>query len=323
MKSGPSKFDVTVIIPLHNDSETVAHAIQSATQQTEILAEVIVVDDHSIDGSKTTAQRFGDRITVYTNPGKGAPVARNFGITKSHAPFIKFLDSDDRLHPECLRQQLDQIEREPKDTIVFGSAEWVDNLGQTVDFYPNPPLHDGDILQLKRLIGRGPLTSCPLHRKTLLEAVGGFDEKCPRGQEHDLHVRLAIHGARFVYREAFCYWYYQANKPMRISSRQYERSVIEGQIGTYQRQLALAEHAIGVALPEDIRMAFSRLFWRHGRLCLRAGFENLGQSCFEFSSELAGKRNRGAVGSRIYKVMNGFLGPFRTEKILNNFKGRI
>jgi len=83
-----------------NAREYVGQAIESALCQPE-TAEVIVVDDGSVDGSfdecLTYAKRYR-QVKVLHHPdhkNHGAAASRNLGIRQASTPFVAFLDADD------------------------------------------------------------------------------------------------------------------------------------------------------------------------------------------------------------------------------------
>jgi glycosyltransferase involved in cell wall biosynthesis len=93
---------VSIVMPCFNNEAYVAEAIDSALGQTYDNIEVIVIDDGSTDGSLDIIRSYGDRITWRTGPNEGACAARNKGLALARGEFIKFLDADDILLPECM-----------------------------------------------------------------------------------------------------------------------------------------------------------------------------------------------------------------------------
>ena len=95
----------SVIIPVYNRADPVQTAIDSVTAQTFDDYEIIVVDDGSTDD---TPQRLDEiakrdkRIRVIHKKNGGVSSARNVGIDQANGDYIVFLDSDDRLTPDCL-----------------------------------------------------------------------------------------------------------------------------------------------------------------------------------------------------------------------------
>lgn len=308
---------VTVIIPCYNNVSTVLAAVRSAIYQQDVASKVIVVDDGSTDGSAEILLAEAGRFRLIRQDNKGACAARNRGLAETDTPFVKFLDADDLLMPNCLATQLSQAKWTSSEVVVFGRGRWETPSGDLIEEYPSIPMSEGTSLGLADLIDSSPLTSCPLHRRTLLEAVGGFDVDCPRGQEHDLHIRLGLIGAVFTFHDTVCYRYIQHNSESRISGRQRLRSVCAAQIEVYDRQLALAKQMRRLELRAGAhRLSFARHFWRHGRVCARAGHFDLASVCFDKSDAIVGVPAGGAVGSTLYKTLVRFFGGVSVEMLM-------
>ena len=75
---------VVAIIPARNSIDSIAATV-TALIETEVVGEVLVVDDASVDGTGESAAKAGARVVVLdSNIGKGGAVAA--GIASSGAP---------------------------------------------------------------------------------------------------------------------------------------------------------------------------------------------------------------------------------------------
>ena len=91
---------ISVIIPVYNRQDIVAHTVQSVLNQTDRDLEVLVVDDGSTDDTRAVIQNLADsRVNYFYKANDGPASARNFGLSKARGEYIAFLDSDD-LWPE-------------------------------------------------------------------------------------------------------------------------------------------------------------------------------------------------------------------------------
>lgn len=96
---------ISVVIPVYNAEKYLEEAVDSAFMQEEV-AEVILVEDGSTDGSFEVCKKISDKyekVFLYQHPdgeNKGAGETRNLGIKKSNSKFIAFLDADDFYLPE-------------------------------------------------------------------------------------------------------------------------------------------------------------------------------------------------------------------------------
>jgi glycosyltransferase involved in cell wall biosynthesis len=95
---------LSVIIANYNYRDFVGAAIESALAVDWPDKEVIVVDDASTDDSRRIIEGFCDRIAAYFRPKSHQLGAHMFGFEQSTGEIIIFLDADDLLEPEVMRE---------------------------------------------------------------------------------------------------------------------------------------------------------------------------------------------------------------------------
>ncbi|MGJ5827524.1 bifunctional glycosyltransferase/CDP-glycerol:glycerophosphate glycerophosphotransferase [Streptomyces ossamyceticus] len=118
--AGPA---VSVVVIVYNDEARLPTAVRSVLEQTLRGVEVVIVDDHSSDGSYEVAARLAalhpDRVRAYRLPensgGCGAP--RNEGIRRARGAYVLFLDSDDVLERNACRNMLEAAETTGADIV--------------------------------------------------------------------------------------------------------------------------------------------------------------------------------------------------------------
>lgn len=96
------KYTVSIIIPVYNVEEYLEKCLDSMVHQTmdKSKMEVLLIDDGSSDGSPEICDRYAkeyDIFKVFHNKNGGVSTARNFGIDKAQGKYIMFIDSDDYL----------------------------------------------------------------------------------------------------------------------------------------------------------------------------------------------------------------------------------
>lgn len=160
---------VTVIVPCYNSEGTIERCLTSILNQTYPVAQILVYDDCSIDGSAAVLARMAAMHSVITvifaTKNKGAGHARNTLLQAVKGEYIAFLDADDVWHPRKLRMQLDFMHRNAADISVC-DYEIVDPAGQYLGIRRLPRLitrlkmHLQDEIPTSMAVLRSDLKGC-------------------------------------------------------------------------------------------------------------------------------------------------------------------
>lgn len=204
----PDRPVVSVIIPSRDCLAHLPDAIASVGRGVD--AEIIVLDDDSVDGSRdwlTQAARSDKRLRVLVGPGAGPAKARNLAIGVARGAFLAFLDAEDRWHAGKLEAQLALHLANPD--LAFSFTDYRD-VGQDGAVLPGglaawPCFHGrhaartmGFVLQDDALaqIYAEPVvvTSTVMARADMVRHLGGFDPSLPATEDWDLWLRLAGRG---------------------------------------------------------------------------------------------------------------------------------
>src|SRR5258708_40170784 len=103
---------VSVIIPVHNAAKTLAATLNSVFEQTHVVWEAIVVDDGSMDGTRTIANSWAQRDRRVKPPhhkNRGGSAPRNRGLQEARYSYILFLDGGDRTASVHLENMLAKL----------------------------------------------------------------------------------------------------------------------------------------------------------------------------------------------------------------------
>lgn len=114
----------SVIIPCHDNADTIQRCMDSALVQDWPALEIIVVDDASKDATPDILAQYMElwpgviRFTrLPENQGPGA--ARNFGLAQARGEFVTFIDADDALPPGVLRAGAEILAEGQADIAAF------------------------------------------------------------------------------------------------------------------------------------------------------------------------------------------------------------
>lgn len=122
-----TKNKVSVIIPVYNGVAWIRECIDSVLDQTFQNFEIIVLDDHSADGTTEAVERLAkedERIRLVLRDSKGVSGARNEGIAQSDGEYITFLDADDKLDRHMLETLVAYLQKEGSDMVSCGYHRW-------------------------------------------------------------------------------------------------------------------------------------------------------------------------------------------------------
>lgn len=99
---------VSIIMATYNRAHTIKRAIKSVLLQTVTDWELIIIDDGSIDGTRSILNEIKDpRIKILShNSNRGAAYARNRGLDEMTGEWFTLLDSDDELVPSAFEELL-------------------------------------------------------------------------------------------------------------------------------------------------------------------------------------------------------------------------
>jgi glycosyltransferase involved in cell wall biosynthesis len=184
--------DVSVVVSLRNDAESVDDVLNSVEEQSLETLDLIVVDDASTDGSLLAAVEWAqrhatrfNRVAVLRNRSySGLSLTRNAGFDAADSLFVMLLNADCRLLPECCAVCLSAV--------LDGGAAFA--YPEVRQFGGASDLHRNRALELGRLIGG----SCPgpvaLLSKEVWAGVGGYRDLASGNDDLDLWCRLAEHG---------------------------------------------------------------------------------------------------------------------------------
>ena len=103
---------ITVIVPVYNVEKYLEQCVDSILNQTYKNIEIILVDDGSKDKSGQLCNEFSNKysqIKTIHKKNAGLGMARNSGLKIANGEYIAFVDSDDWLAPQALKNLYDSM----------------------------------------------------------------------------------------------------------------------------------------------------------------------------------------------------------------------
>jgi len=112
---------ISIIVPCYNQAHFLNECLSSVMKQTYTNWECIIVNDGSTDSTPQVAKKWvikEKRYKYISKSNGGLSNARNTGIEKAKGDYFLFLDSDDIILPEKLKQSIDLLQNENTDVVI-------------------------------------------------------------------------------------------------------------------------------------------------------------------------------------------------------------
>lgn len=125
-----NKIMISVIIPVYNTERYLEQCIKSVIVQSYKMFEILLVDDGSTDQCGKICDEFNaldNRIIVIHQNNAGQSAARNAAIDYASGKYIFFLDSDDYLQEEALKQLLLTAEINDADFVYYNAQSFLED----------------------------------------------------------------------------------------------------------------------------------------------------------------------------------------------------
>ena len=217
---------LSLIIPTHNRAGQLLAALESVVRQDMPAGEweCVVVNNNSTDDTPARFAAFAARypalnLRMVTETGPGVSYARNRGIAETSAPYMAFIDDDERINAGFIRAYVEFFDAHP-DAVVAGGriiAEYVSGRPAWMSKYVEMPIANPmDFGERVRPFpaGRVPGGGNMAFRRAGLAGYGGFDPTLGRvngeligGEENDFFERLLLGGETIWYVPGAVMWH--------------------------------------------------------------------------------------------------------------------
>ena len=194
---------ISIIIPTFNREKSTHRAVNSILSQ-DVDAEIIIVADASTEPYELEKGQLDSPAIklLRQSENKGPAAARNIGIKEASQPLISFLDSDDYLTENTLKQRIDHaleaglMTNQGAKKIIGCSWQETDMSGEVINVrYPKPGKTSDDLYSGCWFC---PGSAIIMNRSWLMNSEVRFDEKLKRLEDLDLFMRLGEIGATYV-----------------------------------------------------------------------------------------------------------------------------
>ncbi|HEY9860685.1 MAG TPA: glycosyltransferase family 2 protein [Candidatus Obscuribacterales bacterium] len=256
----------SIVITTYNRLSLLKRAIASALGQT-VPCEVVVVDNCSSDGTEEYVRSLGDQVVYHRNPGNlGHSGAVNTGVQVTQGDWIKPVDDDDYLAPNCIEAMTQAIALRPQAAICSCQAAQVDDQGTELSrtrkvgpgqaFYiPQEDVHYGMLLEQ---VPFGTPIQVAFRRDAFLES-GGWDTSLTSCDDIDSWIRIAKYGDALFINECLTYrtvWPGGYDQKIALETRMNTNILMKEKI----HALVAEKYCSAIPAIQDIRN-YLRLHW--------------------------------------------------------------
>lgn len=115
---------VSIIVPVYNVEKFLKECINSIIKQSYNNLEILIIDDGSTDSSGKICDEYlkkDFRIKVIHQENQGLSGARNTGLKYSTGDYITFIDSDDFIDKNMIKEMLNNLIETNSDIVVCGT----------------------------------------------------------------------------------------------------------------------------------------------------------------------------------------------------------
>lgn len=191
-RSLPGETLFSIVLPVHNTPpEILSEALFSVANQAYPGWELCLVDDASTrSDTLLVLEQF---IETFAPSGKlrflrrevqgGIVAASNDALRLASAPYVAFLDHDDRLHDEALLAAALALHENPACGLLYSDSRMIDHAGEPLHVYKKPDWSPETLLHLNYI------NHLTVMRRDLVEAVGGFSAEFDGAQDWDMLLR--------------------------------------------------------------------------------------------------------------------------------------
>lgn len=182
---------VSVILPTYNGQRYLKQSIESVLNQTHKDIELIIVNDCSIDDTRSIAEEFvkkDSRVKLINNDSNAKlPKSLNIGFEKAQGQYYTWTSDDNYFHPTAIEKMLQHLEENPDNVLVCCDFEIVNE-----DDTPRE-IRNLNISPVQMMVGN-PCGACFMYRESAAKQVGEYNVNKFLVEDYDYWIRMGLVG---------------------------------------------------------------------------------------------------------------------------------
>ena len=192
---------VSIVTPSYNQGKFIEDTIKSVlSQEGDFYVDYIIMDGGSEDNSVEIIKKYeqllkekrwtircrGIKYRWVSEKDRGQSDAVNKGWSMAEGEILSWLNSDDTLLPEALKEVTNLFTQNPETLAVYGEGYYIDEEGSIISRF-NTERFNRELLQEIDYILQPTVF---LHKK-VLERIGMLDESLHYCMDYDLWIRAS------------------------------------------------------------------------------------------------------------------------------------
>lgn len=249
---------VSVLMTAYNREKYIGYAIESVLASTYTYFELIIVDDCSNDQTVAIANGFKEqdsRVHVFVNKKNlGDYPNRNKAASYANGKYLKYLDSDDIMAPNCLGRMVHEMETH--NDCVFGISS------RSID---TPEVHQPLDAYKIHFFERGILDISPsgsIIRNDIFKKENGFWElRCI--SDFEFWLRLSLKYPMIELEKNLIFWREHDQQEIKLGNIEYLKhslSILTEKVSESQLTISEKKQIIQTKKKETIRYLLKNIF---------------------------------------------------------------
>lgn len=211
---------ISIIIPVYGVEKYIVKCIESIVNQTYKNLEIIIINDGTKDNSiKLVEDNFNDkRIKIYNRKNEGQASARNFGIKQATGKYIMFIDSDDFVDINMIKDMYDVMTKEKSNLVICDYYKYYnENNKEAIKIIP---FYDKKNSKCSVISMPGPV--CKLFKKEIFDKydITFLEHKC--FEDNAIMPFACAVSGKFSYINK-PYYYYVQREGSSLNKQKYDR----------------------------------------------------------------------------------------------------
>lgn len=207
---------ISIIIPIYNGEKNIKKCLDSILNQTYVNIEIILINDGSNDSTLQIIKKYSKkdkRIIIIDKKNTGVSDSRNCGIDKAKGKYLMFIDSDDWIEYDMIRNMYNVAVEEDAEWVKCGY--YIDDING-ITMYPELFKERG-LIDNKNELMKIAINSYYLNQvwaqliKTDIIKKNNirFDKNLLYAEDYDFNIELIKYTNKFIYLPERYYHYFQ------------------------------------------------------------------------------------------------------------------